>query len=421
MRAGPSEGWILAGTLDGALANPALTDDVAGMPYVLRLACDLVHAGCTQIHVVWSSELPPPSIDSTAVTSDPRLKGALLDVVTAVPAGDDAAPIAIVRADRIYHRDNPKQVVAAWRTSQAAAAVLSGSDAHVVTDRARARTLAAAAPAAGQLASALAQLDTAVGTPPYLSFTTAVRDRRDLRRAERSLVWSLRKAADGIASKWINRHLSLPMSWLLMRTPVHPNHVTIFCFCLALTGGIVIARGGYCAAVTGMLLVNLGSIIDGVDGELARLKFRFSQVGQWLDTLADDFANCAYITGIALNLKASGVTWAFPFAMFVLACFAYTQATQYWLIARVYKSGDLAAIPWAYQSHDFLTAQKVGLKVTIAKMMKRDFVLTVFVVFAICGKLTPILIGFSAGCLSFTAVFTVQLLRNLGSIRRARS
>jgi hypothetical protein len=52
-------------------------------------------------------------------------------------------------------------------------------------------------------------------------------------------------------------------------------------------------------------------------------------------------------------------------------------------------------------------------------MMKRDFVLTMFVVLALCDQLVPILVGFSAGCLSFTLVFTLQLLRNLGSIRAA--
>jgi len=54
-------------------------------------------------------------------------------------------------------------------------------------------------------------------------------------------------------------------------------------------------------------------------------------------------------------------------------------------------------------------------------MMKRDFCLTVFVVLALCGQLLPILIAFSVGCLSFTVVFTLQLLRNLGSIREQRA
>jgi hypothetical protein len=280
MRGGPSEGWILAGTLDGALAFPTLTDDVAGMPYVLRLACDLVSAGCTTIHVVWASDLPAPDI--TPVVNDPRLKGALLDVIAGVPAGAATDAIAVLRADRVYHRDIPKQVAAAWRESDAPAAVLAGSDDIVVTDRVHARAHASAAPTLGGLDAVLVGLDNVEGTPPYLAFTTGVRDPRDLRRAERTLVWSLRKAADGIASRWINRHLSLPISWLLMRTPVHPNHVTIFCFCLAVTGGVVIAQGGYLAAVIGMLLVYLGTIIDGVDGVLARVKFRFSQLGQWV-------------------------------------------------------------------------------------------------------------------------------------------
>ncbi len=417
MREGPSEGWILAGTLDGLPAYPALPDAVAGMPCVLRLACDLAHAGCRTIHVVWSGDGAPPAL--TAYQADERLRGARLDLVTTVPDGPADDAIAVLRADRIYQRDIPKQVIAAWKTSSSTAAVLAGAehDALVVTDRAHAREIAGAVSTAGALASAVAALDRAEGTPPYLAFTARARDRRELRKAERTLVWSLRKAADGIASTWINRHLSLPMSWVLMRTPVHPNHVTIFCFCLAMTGGFVISRGGYLAGILGMLLVNLGSIIDGVDGELARLKFRFSRLGQWLDTLADDFGNVAYITGIAFNLKASGTSWAPPFALFVLCCFAFTQTTQYWLIARVYKSGDLAAIPWAYQSHDFLTSREQGFKATFAKMLKRDFALTVFVGFAILGKLDWILFAFSAGALSFTVVFTLQLLRNLGSIR----
>jgi phosphatidylglycerophosphate synthase len=298
-----------------------------------------------------------------------------------------------------------KQVVAAWKDSNAPVARLpAGHDSHVVTTRGRAHD------SLDDLAAAEAHL-------PYLGFTTTPRDKRALRRAEKQLVWSLRKAADGIASKAINRRLSLPITWLLMRTRIHPNHVTLFCFGLALTGGFVISRGGYLAGVIGMLLVNLGSIIDGVDGELARLKYRFSRLGQWLDTLADDFGNIAYISGIALNLRAGGNPWALPFATCVLACFIYTQATQYWLIARVYRSGDLASIPWAYQSHDFLSSNDAGLKATLAKMLKRDFALTMFVVLAACGELRTILLCFSAGALSFAIAFTVQLLRNIGSIR----
>ena len=64
MRERPSEGWILAGQGAAALALDA---DVAGMPNVLRLACDLAFAGVKRIVVVWSGPGEPPSWLTDAV------------------------------------------------------------------------------------------------------------------------------------------------------------------------------------------------------------------------------------------------------------------------------------------------------------------------------------------------------------------
>jgi phosphatidylglycerophosphate synthase len=415
MRAGPTEGWILAGTLDGSPAFPSFDQNVAGMPYVLRLACDLVLAGCRTIRVVWSSDIRPPSLGP--LPQDARLRGALLEIVTDVPEGDDTDAIALLRADRIYHRDIPKQAVTAWKDSQSPFAITAGSDAAVVTTRANARTLAAASRTTGWT-DALASAEKSEGREPYLSFTTTARDPASLRRAEKTLVWSLRKAADGIASKAINRHLSLPVSWTLMRTSVHPNFITVCCFLLALTGGLTIAQGGYWAGAIGMLIFNLGSIMDGVDGELARLRYQQGRLGQWMDTVADDLGNVAYISGITLNLDAAGVTWAMPVGVASLIAFAITQGGQYALIAIVYKSGDLAAIPWLFQSSDFLSAEKPGVWGTIPKLFKRDFALTMFVVFAFLGWLHVILLIFAASVWSFVAVFAVQFARNARTLRR---
>ena len=281
-----------------------------------------------------------------------------------------------------------------------------------------------AAIAAGGAAGA-APPGIATAAVPYLGFTTAAPDARGRRRAERRLVWSLRKSADGIAAKLLNRRISLPLSWLLCRTPIHPNHVTIVAFLCALTGGITLSRGGYLAGVIGMLLVESGSIIDGIDGELARLKFQFSKLGQWLDTVADDLGNIAYTSGVAINLHLAGATWAAPLAIAAVTTFALTQGTQYYLIARVYKSGDLAAIPWAFQSSEFLSQRPTGLvawiKATAPKLLKRDFAVTLFTACAIAGRLEPILLIFSGGTFVFFAVFAVQLARNWRSIQGHRA
>jgi len=436
-RSAPREGWILAGTLDGRPAEPGLLDELAGIPHVLRLAGELALAGVGRITVIWSGGGAPPEL--AAIAADPRLASrARLTVAAEPPPGDDGDAIVVVRADRVFHRDMPKQAIGAWKTASGSLTALASlakvagdeHDAILVADRATARRLAAGAAAPGGIAAELAAIAAAPGgiataDVPYLGFTTAVQGARGRRRAERRLVWSLRKSADGIAAKLLNRRISLPLSWLLCRTPIHPNHVTIVAFLCALTGGISLSRGGYLAGVIGMLFVELGSIIDGIDGELARLKFQFSKLGQWLDTIADDLGNIAYTTGVAINLHLAGATWALPLAATAITAFALTQSTQYYLIARVYKSGDLAAIPWAFQSSEFLSQRPRGLvpwiKATAPKLLKRDFAVTLFTVCAIAGRLEPILLIFSGGALVFFAVFTVQLVRNWKSIQSHRA
>ena len=404
-----TEGWILAGILDGNASYPALDGDVCGIPHVLRLACDLAHAGAKRIYVVWNGIGDGP--DLRAIARDQRLaRLASLEVVTQIPSGDDADAILIARGDRLFHRDMPKRVLAVRRPGHVGKIAGTEHDAVLAADRATARRLAMRAFEAGGMARVLATVDVCEADVPYAGFTARASGPRTLRRAERALVQSLRKSADGIASKAINRHISLRISHALARTKLHPNHITLAALVLALAGALTIATGGYLAGVIGMLLVNAGSIIDGCDGELARLKFQFSRAGQWLDTTVDDVANLAYVTGIVVNVEAAGTGWAVPLGAVALAAFFLTQTTQYALITLVYKSGDLAAIPWAFQSSESLS--RTGLRATIPKLLKRDFVVLLFVGFAVLGRLEWILAVFAAGALAFFGVFFVQLARN---------
>jgi phosphatidylglycerophosphate synthase len=430
MREGPRDGWILAGGLDGRPAAPSLHEIVGGVPHLLRTACEMALAGVKRITVVWLGDHPAPEV--AVIARDPRLATrATLTIIEAarLPPVSADAPVLVVRGDRIFHRDMPKHAVAAWRSSEARLGKVAGedNDAVVVTEGAIARVLVEAASRAGGLGEELARLAATGGVAtserPYLGFTTPARDARELRRAERTLVWSLRKSADGLAAKALNRRISLPISWLLARTRVHPNHVTVVAFLCALAGGIVIARGTYVAGLTGMLLVEAGSIIDGIDGELARLRFQFSQTGQWLDTLADDLGNVAYSIGVASSLAQAGRTWAVPLVACALVGFATTQAAQYFLIVKVYRSGDLAAIPWAFQSSEFLSRKSKGLWTVLAenapKLLKRDFAITAFVVCAALGRLDIVLLVFCGGAITFFFVFWFRFFT--GGLAHARA
>jgi len=69
----------------------------------------------------------------------------------------------------------------------------------------------------------------------------------------------------------------------------------------------------------GGLLIQISSIVDGCDGEIARLKGLSSAYGAWLDSVLDRWADAAVITGMAWGTyhQFGWIIW--PLAMIALA------------------------------------------------------------------------------------------------------
>jgi phosphatidylglycerophosphate synthase/uncharacterized membrane protein YbhN (UPF0104 family) len=104
--------------------------------------------------------------------------------------------------------------------------------------------------------------------------------------AERKLDRWLVKSTDGIFAR-MNRRVSIPISRQLIKFPITPNMVSLFTLGLSLVAGGFFALGGYWNSLLGALLGVLGSILDGCDGEVARLKLQVSDFGCWLDSICD--------------------------------------------------------------------------------------------------------------------------------------
>ncbi|WP_457556063.1 NTP transferase domain-containing protein [Candidatus Pyrohabitans sp.] len=119
--------------------------------------------------------------------------------------------------------------------------------------------------------------------------------REELRRAEEMLLRSLIKPVDGFVSRYINRRISLRISRRLVDTPVTPNAISIFSFLLgALAGGLF----AYGYAALGGIMAQVSSIIDGCDGEIARLRGVASPYGAFLDSTLDRYADMLILLGI---------------------------------------------------------------------------------------------------------------------------
>jgi len=125
----------------------------------------------------------------------------------------------------------------------------------------------------------------------------------DLRRVSRLLRRSLTKDADGPVSRYVNRPVSTRISMALAHLPIHPDVVSVIA-CLVAVAGAWALWGG--RGILGAALVLLSSILDGVDGEIARLQVRASPGGALLDGVLDRAADAAVIAGLAAWALSDG-------------------------------------------------------------------------------------------------------------------
>ncbi|HKG53083.1 MAG TPA: DUF4202 family protein [Anaerolineales bacterium] len=137
------------------------------------------------------------------------------------------------------------------------------------------------------------------------SFWIDVDDEAALQKAKQSIIQQLFKPTDGPVSRHINRRLSVKISAYLAQYDVSPNLITLASFILAVLSGIFFFFGGYQNILVGGILAQLSSILDGCDGEIARLKFKGSDFGKWLDRVLDRYADGFIILGMTHALWLS--------------------------------------------------------------------------------------------------------------------
>jgi phosphatidylglycerophosphate synthase len=132
----------------------------------------------------------------------------------------------------------------------------------------------------------------------------------DLARAEKFLLKGLIKDTEGFMSRYFDRTISLAVSRRLAGTRITPNAMTLVSVAVGLFGAPFFLSSRPATQVFGGIFFLLHSILDGCDGELARLKFQESRRGGVLDFWGDNVVHMAVFAAMGAGLaRSTGESW----------------------------------------------------------------------------------------------------------------
>ncbi len=131
----------------------------------------------------------------------------------------------------------------------------------------------------------------------------------------------------------ILRDAALPITWLLLHTPVTANQVTFFSLCIGLAGIFLLALKPACFFLIGMLLLQFWYLLDHVDGQIARYRKTSSLTGRFFDFVMHHILHGVFFFGVGcyvyfLSGHFIAAIWGFVTA-FCMVLFNLLQDTQY--------------------------------------------------------------------------------------------
>lgn len=374
----------------GILVFPAgaATDvQVAGRTLLQRGVRTMAHMGIKRVLVV----LPPghtPSGKSLVPDLDIQVEQTTPDT-----ARLPNAPSLLLKGDCVHHHSSLQALIDAGLQRDDLVAQTSDSG-HVSSGA------FLCAPGALPSDALTSDLWSSLATRPHRREDIAphlwqrVIDKRSARAAKNMLFDQVSKATSGTVARLLNVRISVPISKLIVDTGISPNMVTFFMvLCPGLFAAYLATQpDDYLRLVCAGVLWQLASILDGCDGEIARVKLAETKFGAWFDTVTD---NLAYLGGYAALMAGmwhlypdnylpiyAGISAIASMVLTLVLLYSYalktgTGSLQYYL-------GDLGnKVPDGEKDWSYRFLERAGF------ITKRDF-LSLFIAIGLVANLLPI-------------------------------
>ncbi len=238
----------------------------------------------------------------------------------------------------------------------------------------------------------------------------------DAREAERKLLATVRKASDGIIARHLNRPLSIALSRHIVKTPITPSQVTFVNLLLGLLSAGLAAMGGYVAFLISGILFHVTSVVDGTDGEVAKLTFRTSSRGEWFDTISDNVTYILFLLGLIVGTRRAGLPDFYYLSGIVgLAVALITFVNLHFYLVRRRKSGSFLAVQYGFEHGPGFT--KRALRV-LQYLGKRDMMAFLVLLLAVVGQMPMVLPSFCIGATALLLPASIKV--NLESFVKPR-
>ncbi len=129
-----------------------------------------------------------------------------------------------------------------------------------------------------------------------------------IRGANQFLFAQIRKSVtlDGVIAYYLMRPLARVFTSAVLNTRVSPNQATLAALACGLAAASCAALGSAPLALLAGLFYWMGGVLDCVDGELARLRLQSSKIGEWLDSMVDEFSTVSLVAGLGIGLFRDG-------------------------------------------------------------------------------------------------------------------
>jgi CDP-L-myo-inositol myo-inositolphosphotransferase len=247
-------------------------------------------------------------------------------------------------------------------------------------------------------------------------------------QARSKAAWTLLRRTGKSSDGWVSRHLNRPVSrivsWVLLSCGLSASHASFLTLLIGLVGALVAAEPGYVPFVVAGILFHVASILDGVDGEMARVTLTESEWGARIDTIVDQVTYVAFFAGMAVG-------WAREGSSREVAIWTVLIAAA--LVASLGRGARFVAAHAPNASFVFIdrtvrrAARDAGATLrAVASMftlLRRDVFAIVFLAVSLTGQrlLVPALVAFGILLANFTFSFYGRELAAAAAAERSSS